>query len=259
MAKTKKNLFSSQSNQPTQNFAVCYMRVSTEEQAVLGVSLDAQEERLKAYCLMSNLQILKMIREEGVSGAKDLATRPGGKEMLELIHKKKATNIVALKLDRLFRDTANALQETSSWDKAGVALHLVDLGGQSLNTSSAMGKFFITMMAGIAELERNLIGERTSSALQHMKSQKDVYGSTPFGYDRQTPPGGDPGGKDDLLVINKSEQDTLQKIKKWHSQGWSLRKIANELTNKNVATKQGGKWYASTVSYILNNDLYNFT
>jgi DNA invertase Pin-like site-specific DNA recombinase len=257
MAKTKKNMFSSQSNLPTQNFAVCYMRVSTEEQAVLGVSLDAQEERLKAYCLMSNLQIVKMIREEGVSGAKDLATRPGGKDMLELIQKKKVTNIVALKLDRLFRDTANALQETSSWDKAGVALHLVDLGGQSLNTSSAMGKFFITMMAGIAELERNLIGERTSSALQHMKSQKDVYSTTPFGFDRQTPPGGNPSGEDDILIPNKSEQHTILKINKWRYQGWSLRKIANELTIKGVATKQGGKWYASTVKYLLDNDLYN--
>ena len=59
--------------------AVCYVRVSTMEQSTHGVSLEAQEERLLAYCSMARIEVMAMIREEGISGAKPLAIRPGGK------------------------------------------------------------------------------------------------------------------------------------------------------------------------------------
>ena len=55
-------------------------------------------------------------------------------------------------LDRLFRDAEDALRQTKAWDKAGIALHLVDMGGSGMNTASAMGRMFLTLMA--AELER---------------------------------------------------------------------------------------------------------
>lgn len=79
---------------------------------------------------------------------------------------------MALKLDRLFRDAEDALHQTKAWDKAGIALHLVDMGGQTLNTATAMGRFFLNMMAGFAELERNLIAERTATALAHKKTHR---------------------------------------------------------------------------------------
>ena len=164
--------------------AVCYIRVSTEEQARGGVSLAAQEEKLLAYCKLNDLEPVAMIREEGVSGAKPLAARPGGEELLHLVAKKQACQVVALKLDRLFRDAADALNQTKAWDKAGVALHLVDMGGQALNTASAMGRFFLNVMAGFAELERNLIAERTELALSHKKAHLVAYAPTPYGYNR---------------------------------------------------------------------------
>lgn len=249
MAKAKKSTFTDYLTQK----AACYLRVSTEEQAQEGVSLDAQEKKLNSYCRMANLEVIKLILEEGVSGGKELSTRPGGSDLLQLVEKKQINNIVTLKLDRLFRNTENALREISNWDKRGIALHIVDLGGQTLNTSSAMGRFFITIMAGIAELERNLIAERTTTALEHMKEKRQVYGTLPYGFDIQK---GKTDKDDDFLIPNKGEQKNLEMIKRWHKEGWSLRKIANELNSKNIPTKQKGKWYASTVSYLLNNDLY---
>lgn len=70
--------------------AVCYVRVSTEEQTRGGVSLAAQEERLLSYCNMAGLEVAEVIREEGVSGAKPLAAQPWGERLLELLAKKKA-------------------------------------------------------------------------------------------------------------------------------------------------------------------------
>lgn len=226
--------------------AVCYLRVSTEEQARGGVSLEAQEERLKAYCSMTGLEIIEVIREEGISGAKPLASRPGGERLLKLIASKKVKHVVALKLDRLFRDAEDALHQTRAWDKAGIALHLVDMGGQTLNTATAMGRFFLNMMAAFAELERNLIAERTATALAHKKAHKKAYAPTPFGFERVG----------DTLQEKPEEQEIIAQIFAWREAGWSLRKIAEELNKRGVPTKQGGQWHASTVKYILENSLY---
>lgn len=227
--------------------AVCYIRVSTEEQARHGVSLAAQEERLRAYCLMSGLTIVKVVREEGVSASKALAIRPAGEQLLKMIARGEAKHVVALKLDRLFRDAEDALHQSKAWDKAGVALHLVDMGGQTLNTASAMGRFFLNMMAGFAELERNLIAERTEAALNHKKGNLEAYSPTPYGYDREG----------DTLTENAEEQEAINRIHALRSVGASLRAIAAELTRLGIPTKTGGKWYASTVKYILDNDLYS--
>ena len=228
------------------NRAVLYIRVSTQEQVTGGVSLKDQETKLKAYCQLAELEPVKIIREEGISAAKPLATRPGGQELLNMVNKKEVDHIVALKLDRLFRDAADALTESKAWDKAGVTLHLVDMGGQALNTASAMGRFFLNTMAGFAELERNLIAERTEAAMQYKKKHKEAYSPVPFGYNREG----------DLLTENEQELKAVQLIRKWRGLGWTLSKIAQELAARGIKTKRDGKWYPGTVKYILDNNLY---
>ena len=141
--------------------AVLYIRVSTDEQARHGVSLDTQEERLRAYCAMRELEVVGVIRDEGVSAFKLLETRPGGAELLRTIAAGKAAHVVALKLDRLFRNAADALSTTEEWSRADVALHLVDMGGAAMDTASPTGRMMLTMLAGFAEFERALISERT--------------------------------------------------------------------------------------------------
>jgi len=226
--------------------AVLYTRVSTEEQSVSGVSLKDQEAKLLDYCKLAGLEPVHIIREEGISAGKPLATRPGGQELLQLVKKGDVGHVIALKLDRLFRDAADALNVTKAWDNAGIALHLVDMGGQSMNTATAMGRFFLSTMASFAELERNLIGERTTAAMKYKKAHKEVYSPVPYGYDREG----------DNLQPNKEEQKAIALIKKWRKKGWTLQKIAAELTKRGIKTKRGGKWYAGTVRYILENNLY---
>jgi DNA invertase Pin-like site-specific DNA recombinase len=240
----------------TMNKAVCYIRVSTEEQVRGGVSLEAQEEKLIAYCRLQGLEVVRIIREEGVSGSKPLETRPGGEELAKLVGSGRIQHVIALKLDRLFRDAENALNQTRRWDNSGIAMHLVDMGGQAINTASAMGRMFLTMMAGFAELERNLIAERTQAALAHKKSHKEAYSPIPYGYDRD--------GKN--LVENPTEQEALRTIQQWYGEGKSLRAIARNLNEQGIPTKSegqerngkpvAGKWYAATIKYILGNTLH---
>lgn len=226
--------------------AVAYIRVSTHEQAREGVSLDAQESRLRAYATMAGLELIDLLREEGVSATKPLEFRAEGGEMLRLARRGDVSHIIALKLDRLFRNAVDALNRTQEWDRAGIALHLVDMGGQSLNTGSAMGRMILTMLAGFAEFERNLISERTITALAFKKSRHQAYSPTPLGFDR----------KGDRLTRNDAELQTIRQIREWRTAGRSLRWIADELNCRQVPTKRGGEWHPSTINYILRNDLY---
>lgn len=226
--------------------AACYLRVSTQEQAVKGVSLAAQEERLHAYCLLQQLDVVQTFREEGVSASKPLDTRPKGKEMIALLAKKKVRHVVALKLDRLFRNAEDALHLTRRWDTQGVSLHLVDMGGQSLSTSSAMGRMMLTMMAAFAEFERNLIAERTSAALLHKKAHLQHYAQLPYGFVLNG----------STLVPAPDEQAVLGTIKTLRDNGHTLRSIAALLNETHVATKNGGTWHASTVRQILANEIH---
>jgi len=232
----------------SKDLAVAYIRVSTEEQSKEGVSLEAQEEKIKAYCNLRGLEIVEICIDAGVSGSKRLESREAGSKLMKLINEGKANAVVAFKLDRLFRDAEDALHTTKSWDEKGIALHLVDMGGQTIDTTTAMGRFFLNMMAGFAELERNLISERTATALNYKKSNKQVYAPIPFGYVRVG----------DRLIEDQEEQIILNKIFNYRKEGLSYWKIADELNRIGVETKKGGnKWYASTVKYILDNNLYD--
>ena len=182
--------------------AIGYVRVSTNEQADHGVSLDAQHESFMAYALLQKLNLVEVVIEDAISGSVPLADRPGGRRLLELVEKKKARQVIAIKLDRLFRDAADALAQPGIWDKSGITLHLIDVGGQAINTSSAMGRMFLTMMAGFAELERNLIAERTAAALAHKKAKRQVYAPIPLGFMRDG----------DKLVPDAGEQRTVRRI-----------------------------------------------
>lgn len=222
--------------------AIGYVRVSTEEQAREGVSLDAQDERLRAYCSMCGLELVKIIREEGVSAGKPLADRPGGAALLRSVKSREVGHIVALKLDRVFRDAADALNQTRAWDKAGVALHLLDMGGQTLNTASAMGRMFLTVAAGFAELERNLIAERTASALSYKRKHGEkTGGDVPFGFDAQN-------GR---LTVNQDEQTIIARIRELRASGASLREVAAILNAEGQRTKQGKLWKAVQVQRAL--------
>jgi DNA invertase Pin-like site-specific DNA recombinase len=211
------------------NKAIGYVRVSTEEQAREGVSLAAQEDRLRAYCTMAGLELVGVLQEAGVSAARPLADRPQGGEVLRRVKTKQVQHVVALKLDRLFRDAEDCLHQTKAWDKAGVALHLLDMGGQAINTASAMGRMFLTMAAGFAELERNLISERTRLAMQHLKAQGRTFGHTAY-----------------------SDTDITSYLKAERAQGRSYRELATELNNRGIPTAQGGtSWFASSVRSVV--------
>jgi len=222
--------------------AVLYCRVSTEEQATEGVSLEAQEAALRAYCAMRGLEVVELVIDAGVSAGKPLAARAGGTEVLALAGKGKVGAVVAWKLDRLFRDACDCLDVTAGWDKRGVALHLVDLGGQAVDTSTAMGRFFLTVMAGCAELERNQIRERTSAGMAHKKAKGERVGTVPFGYRVAT----------DGVALEEQpdEQVVISRVKALRVGGMTLQAITDQL-NTDGTPSRGKRWHLTSVARLL--------
>lgn len=184
--------------------ALGYTRVSTEEQAHEGLSLEAQAERIRAYCKAQGLKLVELLSDEGISAGKPLAARPAGSQLLATLEAGQAQAVVAVKLDRLFRDAVDCLSTVRAWNERGIALHLLDLGGSAFNSASALGRFFLTVMAGAAEMERNLIAERTKIALAYKRARGEWLGGVPFGYRLV----------DGRLIPDPAEQELIAAIKR---------------------------------------------
>ncbi|MHB9131018.1 MAG: recombinase family protein [Armatimonadota bacterium] len=230
--------------------AIGYVRVSTEEQSKHGVSLDAQEARIRAYCELHGLRLAEIVRDEGVSASIELKRRPGGARLLEVAEQLHAKNLIGVKMDRFFRNLEDSLRQTKAWDKAGYAMHIIDAGdGQSLNTKSAMGRFFFQLTNALAEMERNLISERTQAALQHKRATRQKYTGTPplgYGYDVQ-----------DKLVEIPEELALAKRIRALRVDRYSYHQIAHHLNEQGYHSKSGGKFYAASVrEVVLNDHLY---
>jgi site-specific DNA recombinase len=223
--------------------AVLYLRVSTQEQSLEGHSLPMQEARLRSYCVMRGLSIADVIVDAGVSGGIALEDREGGQRLLALVKTGAVSHIVGLKLDRLFRSCVDCLQTTEQWDKKGLALHLVDIGGQAVDSSIAMGRFFLTMMAGAAELEKNLIGERTAQALQHKKAQGERVGTVAYGKMLAA---------DGIhLEDNTNEQAVIHLVRMYNQHRLSLRKIAARLADEGHMSRTGKPFTPQAIANML--------
>jgi site-specific DNA recombinase len=230
--------------------AIGYCRVSTQEQAREGVSVAAQEAAVRGYCAMRGIDLVEVVIDGGVSASTALAKRPGGGRVLAMIESGEANAVIATKLDRLFRDTLDALTSTRAWDKAGIGLHLLDM---NIDTSTAVGRLFLSLVAALAEMERNLIGERTSAALAHVKAQGGTLGGEALGWRRG--PERVPSGR--LAVTDVAEErEAVDRIIVLHRDGLSLRGVAAALAQEGHQTKKGrGRWHASTVRAVLRREL----
>ena len=226
--------------------AICYVRCSTQEQADSGLGLEAQAERIRAYCVMRKLELLDIITDAGVSGGKPLASRDGGQQLLTMIRQRKADAVVMLKLDRMFRNAGDCLTTVETWEKAGVALHVVDMGGNAIDTTSAAGRFMLVVLAGAAEMERNLTRERTRSAMAIKKANGQRVGAVPFGFDL--------ADDETTLIPNEREHAVIRDMRAMKASRMTLREIAFALTERGVPTKTGkaSRWTHSAVARIVN-------
>jgi len=235
-------------NKKNKSRAVAYARVSSKRQAEEGVSLDAQVERLLAYAEFRGLELdpEDIYIDDGISAAIHLWSRPAGRKMRETIYHERVGHVLALKMDRLFRDVQDCLGSVDELRGIGVDIHILDQDGGTLDTSTSMGRFFLTTIASLAELERGQISERTKIAMKHLKDNAKVFTGPIFGWDRQG----------DDIVPNWEEQDTIDYMRHRHyRQNWSGNRIAKHFDEMGLKGKLGGSW---TSSMVLRTCRYEF-
>jgi DNA invertase Pin-like site-specific DNA recombinase len=219
--------------------AIGYIRVSSEEQADSGLGLEAQRERIKAFCTLKGLELVEVFEDAGVSGGKPLEARPAGARLLAIARKNKPVVIVA-KFDRLFRSVADAAGIIADFDRKGIEMVAI---AEGFDMTNPYGRAMAQMASVFAELEREMIRERTRAALNVKRSRGErISRHAPFGWEF---------GTDGKLVENAAEQGALALMRELRSSGLSYRAIAAELDRRAIQPKRGTTWVHTAVKAIL--------
>lgn len=210
------------------------------EQANNGNSMEHQEAKLRAYCSLMNYDKVILKMDNGISG-KSTKNRTGFQEVMELVETGDIAAVIVYSLSRFARNTKDTLQVIEVLRNNGVSFHSLT---ERIDTDSPTGRFFLTVMAGLAELERETTVQRITDVLQHKKLNSERTGQIPFGYNLSS---------DGVhLVKNENEQKAITIVNELHASGESYQSIANKLTELNITNKKGiVKWNKTQVYRIL--------
>lgn len=223
--------------------AAIYCRVSTDEQARHGFSLDAQQESCMRYIKDFGHELHKVYVDDGYS-AKNMK-RPALQEMLDDIAKKQIDIIVIWRLDRLTRKALDGLRMVDEiFNKFGVSFASIT---ERHDLTTAQGKWMFTVSLANAQNERELIGERvTFGQKKKAKTGRRVSLGAIYGYNKVN-------GK---LVINEEEAEVVNKIFNWYVyKGWGYAKISATLNEEQIKAKKT-TWKPVTIKGILKNVTY---
>jgi len=230
-----------------------YGRNSTDEQAEKG-TIETQVDYANKYFDLNETTGFEMYLDEGTSGTIALEKRENASRMLNDVKIGKIGAVYVYRLDRLARSVKHVLDTYEFLEAYNVRLISMT---EAFDTGTPTGKFFMTLLASIAALERDTILERTQMGKdRNAKAGKWVSGAPPFGYRI---------GDDGKLVIYEPEAETVKLVFKLYSEEMTMFELAKYLNAKGVetpATSKGtknastGKWHAGHISIILKTEAY---
>jgi DNA invertase Pin-like site-specific DNA recombinase len=197
-----------------------YARVSTVQQADEGESVEVQRRSIAGYAQMHGLAVARVFVERDVSGSKPLGDRPQGVALLAALEPGHV--VITPKLDRRFR---SALDVLGKLKKAGVSLHMIDLGGDT--TGNGVSKLVFTILSAVAEAERDRTRERITEVKRDQRQHgRYLGGAVPWGYRV---------GEAGELVPIPEQQAALKRMQKLRDQGLALRTTADRMNAAGVS------------------------
>jgi site-specific DNA recombinase len=222
-----------------------YIRVSTHEQVEEGYSIPAQRNKLEAYAISQGWEIVQFYVDEGIS-AKDM-DRPELQRMLKGVKEGIFDCVLVYKLDRLTRSVLDLYQLLDTFDKHNCKFKSAT---EIYDTTTAIGRLFITLVSALAQWERENLGERVSFGMQQKaKEGKWTVSTPPFGYDLN----------DSILSINHTEAAIVKEIYSLYLSGTGMWKIARNLNDRGLKTRRNKPWRQNSIDYILKNPIYKGT
>lgn len=221
-----------------------YIRVSTDEQAQKGYSLNEQRETCRSRALELGADEVLEFADEGVSGS--LIDRTGLNRLREYISAGRINLLVVRDPDRLSRRLSHQLLLTEEIERAGVSLQFLDFDWQD----TPDGRLFYAIRGAIAEYEKEKIRERTSRG----RLQKARQGGVPVGfhaygymYHRET-------GR---VLVHPEESEVVRQVFNWFVNGdLGLNGVAKRLNESRVPTRRGRLWHRQVIRQIIANPVY---
>jgi site-specific DNA recombinase len=216
-----------------------YIRVSTDEQAEHGYSLAEQRRGNDAYIESRGWRCAEAYEDAGYSGK--TLDRPAMNRLRADLAGGTFKRVVVSALDRLSRKTADVLRLIDEFDEAGVTLVS---RRESLDTSTSAGRMALTILAAVAENERENILDRTRSGIRGRVAEGKPWGSDPaYGYE---------WGENGHWRINTAEAEVVRRImREYVAEGGTLHGIARRLDAGGVPSRRGGKWAGPTLRKII--------
>ncbi len=208
--------------------AVIYLRVSTEEQSKSGVGLQAQILKCTEHCVRLGLSIVAVHKDDGISGKAGLDKRPGLRSAITDVQNTPGGVVVVYSLSRLAR--SQRVIWTLLDDRGDYALPLTS-ATEVFETVTPMGRAMLGMLAVWAQLESDLVSERTTDAMAVLKAR---------------------GVKLGRPAMEKEIESTVREIQELYATGrYTLESLAKDLNARGVPTSRGGKWWPRTVKVAV--------
>ena len=217
---------------------IAYLRVSTDKQADKGISLEAQQDKAKAYASLYDLDLVEVIIDAGES-AKTLE-RPGLQRALSMLKTGQADALLVVKLDRLTRSVVDLGKLIETYFAPGKAA-LLSVSEQ-IDTRSAAGRLVLNILASVSQWERETIAERTRDAMRHKQSQGEyIGGGAPYGFELVN---GD-------LVEDLFEQGVIHQARELRDSGLSLAAVAKELDRRGIQSRNAKPFAAMQIKRLV--------
>lgn len=218
--------------------ALGYVRVSTAEQAN-GFGLEVQEGAIRQHAKRSELRLLTIHRDEGLSGSNGLDARPGLAQALARLEAHEADALLVYRLDRLARDLVLSETIVTRLQRAGV--HVVSVTEPDVDGDDATRVLVRQVLAVLAQYERAVIRSRMLAGKAAKKAQGGYAGGRPrFGYQ----------AKDGALVPVQREQQAIELARRLRRDRLSLREIADRLSKAGHTPKGGGRWHPTQIARL---------
>jgi site-specific DNA recombinase len=217
--------------------AVAYTRVSSDEQALSGLGLEAQEAACKVTAGRLGLELVAVHADEAISGATGLDQRPALLEALSELGR--GDVLIVAKRDRLGRDPIVVAMIEAAAKRRGA--RILSAAGEGTEGDGPTDVLMRRIVDAFAEYERLVIGARTKAALQAKRRRGERAGAIPFGFK---------AGELGRLEADQAEQEIILLVRSLKAQGMSIRQIANELNGRRVPAR-GAQWHPTTIARIL--------
>ncbi|XZL97417.1 recombinase family protein [Clostridium perfringens] len=230
-----------------------YCRVSTDEQAEFGYSIDEQKRLLEEWCKANDYIIYKCYSDRGISG-KNIKDRPALKELLSDAKEGKFDMVISWKINRVSRKLEDVLKIVNILEKNNITFKSYS---EPFETDTPAGRMQFQMMALIGEFERGTIAQNVKMGMIAKAKSGNWCGGRVLGYDLvpNNSPEEEKKGKN-KLEINEKEAEIVRFIFNEYSKGKGYKAITNQINKLGYKTKKGNNFSVGSIRDILTNPVY---